>query len=241
MMLFRASQIRDPARGHPPGFRQLLEEFAEAIGHPGFPCMFAGRALARDEILFAWVPGTADPLDEFLEAFQATAAAVRQHPDQVVVIFAESSHASLDSEREFAVTLLRHLREHDRTPWPADQPTDPADPQWIFWFEGVDFFINFSTPGHRHRRSRNVGSAFTVITQSRSSFDSFVEPGDRVRAVIRERVGDYDTVPVHPALGTFGDPDNREALQFFLGESNECPVELLSHSDVKRLGRHSND
>jgi FPC/CPF motif-containing protein YcgG len=107
------------------------------------------------------------------------------------------------------------------------------DPRWVFWFEGIDFFVNFSTPSHQ-RRSRNLGSAMTMVVQARSSFDDFAEPDNRIRALIRSRVQTYDDMPVHPAIGTYGDPTSREATQYFLGDSNDITIDLLTQEDIVR-------
>ncbi len=168
-----------------------------------------------------------------LALMREAAAAIRSHRDQVVVLFLDAATGStLDTERALGAAILRHLRRHDRVPWPHGAPADPMDPRWVFWFEGVDFFINMSTPGHRRRRSRNLCSAFTLVVQSRSAFDAFAGDADPVRAHIRSRIAAHDAMPPHPALGAYGDPCSREAAQYFLGDDNEIVIDLIAEADI---------
>ena len=113
------------------------------------------------------------------------------------------------------------LRRSDTSPWPPDVPGDPGQTGWCFHYEGLDLFLNFNSPNHRLRRSRSLGSHFTVVVQCRSAFDHHPGVTATSRELIRQRVASYDDVPPHPALSTFGEPDNREAWQYFLGEDND--------------------
>jgi FPC/CPF motif-containing protein YcgG len=230
--LYPASQIT--AGGGPETRRlgELVEEFTRRVLDPAFPCVFASRPVLDDALLFGLArPGTAAVAAEVLaEAAQAIAG----EPEQIVVVFAEpSTGASLPEERAFSAEVLRHLFQRDRHRWPEGAPFDPDDPRWVFWFGGIDFFFNFSTPGHQARRSRNLGPAWTAVAQSRSSFDAFVGADHRARARIRAKLAAYDAVPPHPALGSYGDPDNREAHQYFLGDGTAPGSPLVRPSDLR--------
>jgi FPC/CPF motif-containing protein YcgG len=209
----------------------LVKEFSSRILAETFPCMFAARELLRDDLLFGLANNPDTMLPDVAELMRKAAAAIRSERNQVVVLFVEAPTAeSLVEERALAIKILRYLHEHDRVPWPPDAPTDPADPRWVFWFDGIDFFINFSTPGHVLRQSRNLGPAFTLVVQSRSTFDQF---GDQVRASIRARIADHDKVPPHPALGSYGDPTAHEVAQYFLGDSTVA-TDLLTSAHMNR-------
>lgn len=232
-MLYRAS---DFARDSGDQLVALICDFARHVQDPAFPCMFAGRAMGRDQLLF----GLSDEYG-VVDLMRDAAEAIKAVPDQVVVLFVDSPRiGTLESEKELAGDLLRRLHNADRVPWHPDAPTDPGDPRWVFWFEGIDFFVNFSTPSHR-RRSRNLGSALAMVVQARSSFDDFAEPENRIRALIRARVRSYDGMLVHPAVGTYGDPTSREATQYFLGDSNDINIDLLTREDFVQPGQDEGD
>ncbi|WP_328886484.1 YqcI/YcgG family protein [Streptomyces sp. NBC_00316] len=231
-MLYRASQV---AAGTSAGVRrlgELVEEFTHRVLDPAFPCVFAPRPVLEDTLLvgLAEAGAAAEAADLLAEA----AGAISKEPEQIVVIFADLPETgSLPAEREFSAEVLRLLRRLDRYDWPEATPLDPEDPRWVFWFEGVDFFFNFSTPGHRERRSRNLGPAWTAVVQSRSSFDTFAGADHRARLRIRARLAEYDAVPPHTALGSYGDPGNREAHQYFLGDGVDPGRPLVRVEDLR--------
>ncbi|WSV65690.1 YqcI/YcgG family protein [Streptomyces sp. NBC_01013] len=203
---------------------------------PAFPCIFAPRPVLEDTLLFglAEAAEAAEAADLLAEA----AGAISKEPEQIVVIFADlPGTGSLRAEREFSAGVLRLLRRMDRHDWPEATPLDPEDPRWVFWFEGVDFFFNFSTPGHQDRRSRNLGPAWTAVVQSRSSFDTVGGADHRARLRIRARLAEYDAVPPHTALGAYGDPDNHEAHQYFLGDGTDPGRSLVGVEDLRLPGR----
>lgn len=232
-MLVKASEIFDGRIGKAARIAQIVSEFSIRIQHPSFPCTFAKHALLEDDLLFGLAESSIDLTAAITELMREAADTIHLSPKQVIVLFADlPSDTTLTQEREFASEVLLRLRKEDRVPWPSDAPHDPNDPRWTFWFGGVDFFINFSSPGHKRRRSRNLGSAFSMVVQSRSSFDDF-GPHSKGREVVRSRLARYDDLPPHPALGAYGDPSNREMLQYFLGETNTESWELLTLEDIE--------
>ncbi|MER6291157.1 YqcI/YcgG family protein [Streptomyces sviceus] len=215
---------------------ELVEEFTHRVLDPAFPCMFAARPVLEDTLLFGLAEtGTAR---EAADLLAEAAGVISKEPEQIVVIFADlPAIGSLVAEREFSAEVLRSLRRLDRHDWPEATPLDPEDPRWVFWFEGVDFFFNFSTPGHRARRSRSLGPAWTAVVQSRSSFDTFAGVDHRARVRIRARLAEYDAVPPHTALGSYGDPSNREAHQYFLGDGVGPGQPLVDVEDLRPAER----
>lgn len=139
---------------------------------------------------------------------------------------------NLEEDKNIASAILKELLTADQTPWPASAPTNPNDPNWDFWYGGVDCFINFSTPHHVKRRSRNLGSAFTLVIQSRSTFDHIGKNPMQIRHRIRERIAQYDTIPMSPALGEHGNAP--ELPQSFLGDDNIEASMLLTEQDILR-------
>jgi FPC/CPF motif-containing protein YcgG len=233
-MLVRATELDGLAGFGADRLAELAREFAGTVLDPRFPCVFAQRAVERDELLYGLVGAAEELLPAVLATMRQACAAIRSVPDQVVVVFLDLGTAmSLVEERAVARSILTYLRRHDPVAWPADAPTDPHDPRWVLWFDGIDLFINFSTPAHVARRSRRVASAFTLIVQSRSTFDPFGGAGHPSRALIRARLAGYDAVPAHPALGAYGDPTNCEAAQYFLGDANHPSCPLVTDADMR--------
>lgn len=224
MLLFRRDSV--PAEA-----RQLMGEFAAVIDNEHFPCFFARSAFRRDELLFG-TTDVADDLDGVALLFDEAASVIHGDVDQTVVMWLTgAAPTTLEEDRRFTSTLLATLLRLDCVQWPTDRPTDPAHPQWDFWYRGVDFFVNVSTPHHVRRHSRNLGTAYTLVVQSRSSFDRIGVAGQGARSKIRERIAKYDDLPPAPALGSHGDAP--EIDQYFLGDSNApAPVPLLSHAAV---------
>jgi len=219
----------------PPAAVPFLEDFAATAGRPDFPCMFAPKAFADGELLFGHAEITDGCLEPITAVMDAAACAIARHQEQVVVVWVSGLAAeSLAQEVVAAERIMEHLLAADRSGWPAAVPVDPRDPGWNFWYAGVDFFINFSTPHHLDRRSRNLGRCFTMVLQSQSSFDRFPRQAKAMREKIRRRIGDYDALGPSPALGVHGEAP--EIDQFFLGETNTCPVRLLEPTTAGRRG-----
>lgn len=225
MRLFRRDEAPDAAVPH-------LSEFAEAIDNPRFPCFFASSAFRRNELLFG-IADVSAGLEPVVLLFDESASAIGSNIDQTIVLWLAGSETNaLEEDYAFTSAVLRELLRTDSVTWPNNRPVDPRDPRWDFWYRGIDFFINVSTPNHVKRRSRNLGSVYTLVIQSRTSFDRVGVSGDGTREKIRARIETFDDVPTSPALGNHG--DTPEIEQYFLGDSNEAThsAPLLSESDI---------
>jgi FPC/CPF motif-containing protein YcgG len=124
-------------------------------------------------------------------------------------------------------STLKELVELDRHPWPADIPTEIDSPLWEFSFAGEPIFVVCGTPAHVLRQSRR-SSTFMMTFQPRWVFANILDSpaGERAFGKIRERLANFDLVPTSPALGKYGDADNREFAQYFLDDENgpaSCP------------------
>jgi FPC/CPF motif-containing protein YcgG len=161
-----------------------------------------------------------------------------ESPDAVGVIFVEQAgDPSLEDDLELARSIVQAVMEQNAADGNAKELPEPGDPDWRLWLDHTELFINFSSPRHLKRRSRNVGLCFTLIVQARASFDhpSFRSP--RARGEIRKRLGKYDAVAPHPSLGDFNDPDDHDAVHFFLGDGDQ-PLDVTesggSHSSASQ-------
>lgn len=118
--------------------------------------------------------------------------------------------------------LLQMLHDHD--PHPALERT-PDDPLWEFSFEGSEMFVVGSSPTYKQRQSRNLGSGIVLIFQPRRLFIDPVtsEPiAAEVRKRIHKRMLAYDGMTVHPDIGFYGQPSNREWKQYALPDDNSA-------------------
>lgn len=222
-MLRRVDELRGGAPGAEPQLRKLVEEFAGVVDNHEFPCIFSTLPFLTSEIYFAVIPETVDPPESAaVDALKELCAIIRQVPDAIAVIFIEQSGGeSLTDDFELAGRIVGEVLRQNEDDHPDATFPRPEESDWELWLDDVGLFLNFSSPRHKARRSRNVGSAFTVIAQARESFDRQGRATPRAREKIRRRLETYDDVPPHPSLGSFHDADSREALQFFLGDGLE--------------------
>ena len=219
------SSFRQVRAGERPDLSALLDTFAEIVTGRDFPCTFARLPFASDQIYFDLVGNVPGSDDDVASVLVELCTRIRSEPDAVAVIFvaepAVGAAGSLADDFSRCRRILRAVERRNTERGNAPSPVSPQHPLWSLTLDGMELFVNFSTPRHRHRRSRAVGPMFTVIAQARSSFDKVSRfPGARQR--IRTRLSRYDAAPPHPCLGTYGDQDNREALQYFLGDSQEA-------------------
>lgn len=127
-------------------------------------------------------------------------------------------------------SVLRFLNQHDPQAWPADIPQDTEDPLWEFCFNGEPIFVVCNTPAHDKRRSRSA-KGFLITFQPRWVFEELKgEKGEKGRQLVRERLEKYDEVPLHPAMGAYGDEVNREWKQYFITNENTSPAKCPFHA-----------
>jgi len=198
----------------------MVGEFVSRVSDAAFPCPFAAGAISRDELVFASVRDLAQPVPAVASRITELTRLIAERPMTVGALFVTHPGAGdVAEETAFVTELLDHLADPETTDWPAAAPRDRRDPRWSLWVRGVELFMNVSSPGHGPRRSRNLGRAVTLLVQWRGAFDDY-PAGHPVRQSIRRRVEAYDGIPPHPALGAFGDEDNHEADQYYLGPGN---------------------
>ncbi|MEU8775587.1 YqcI/YcgG family protein [Streptomyces sp. NPDC048606] len=224
---------------HPEAFESHLDQFTATAGSRDFPCVFAPMALRKNELLFGGGDVAREGWQVAVTLMELAAEAIWDNPDQVVVLWMDGIESnSLDEDHEAFRRILLTLLEVGGE-WPADAPTDPSEANWNFWYRGIDFFINVSTRHHRLRRSRNLGEPFTLVVQSRASFDRLPVHATAARRQIRRRITEYDGVALSPYLGTHGDAP--ELPQYFLGDTNGCPYTAVTRQDVDAHLGHTRD
>lgn len=209
--------------------RRLLELatiFEEIATSATLPCMYTKIPFSQGDLLFTHHSrGDAGLVESIVSDLRALVQAATQRTDAMLVVFVDDFEdvvPRLEDDRDLARSVIGAvLATEPPRRSPSGCPVSPQDAEWMLSLDGLGLFLNFSSPRHRRRRSRNVGPAFTIIVQSRESFDLAGRARPSARDLIRRRVTAYDEVVPHPALGAYGDPDNREALQYFLGDDLE--------------------
>ncbi len=215
---------------------RAYESYREKLSASEFPCFFGQTGEIRGEMVYTFIPR------EFSQQF------VREMAVFVALIgTAEFDRCSLVAflEPDPEITthaafvyrfwqMLQLLHEHDRTP---DLERTPDHPLWEFSFGGTEMFVVGSSPTYVQRRSRNLGPGIVLIFQPRKLF---IDPATslpiapEVRQRIHKRMLAYDGMPVHPDIGFYGLPTNREWKQYALPDDNSpeigsCPFHSRGH------------
>ncbi len=197
-----------------------------------FPCIFGVAGYKQDQLRFAFSDTMAGgDIAPILRDFLARARSYGPNAS-LVLFFKPSPVETVQAYEQRFWSLLRDIALHDVHPWPSDIPEQLDEPVWEFCFAGEPVFVVCNTPAHVLRQSRRA-STFMLTFQPRWVFDSILdteENADKAFGKVRKRLAEYDMLPASPALGKYGDPDNREYGQYFLDEANDpprCPFESL--------------
>jgi len=215
--------------------RILLNEFEATLlseARP-FPCVFGVAGLKANSLRFCFPdPLTAHNLADTLAAYLRVAREFGPNTS-LVVISKPGPVRGLEAYRRRFWSLLGDLSMIDDAPWPDEIPERMDTPGWEFSFAGEPIFVVCNTPAHVQRQSRR-STSFMITFQPRWVFDNILGGGaaaDQAFGKVRDRLANYDLLPASPALGKYGDPDNREFAQYFLGDDNErarCPFHSLA-------------
>lgn len=211
-----------------------------------FPCIFGVDAVRRRTLRYSFVArgdGLAQRLAPALKEFAGVCHELGRRTS-LVVFFEDFGVENIDESQERFWQLLGELTCYDDSGWPDGIATDTEDPQWEFSIFGVPFFVVANTPFHGQRSSRFF-EYMAVTFQPRFVFDDIAEStpaGKNARRIIRGRLGEYDSVPPHRSLGSFGSDDNREWTQYFLPDDEStvprqarCPINHY-RSEVQMVG-----
>lgn len=203
-----------------------------------FPCIFGINGFKKGQLRFLFLEtidahGLAGPLRDFVQHSRSFGANT-----SLVVLSRPRPVASLASYKDQFWDVLNELHELDPSPWPENVPEQLDTPLWEFSFAGEPIFVVCNTPAHILRQSRRSMS-FMMTFQPRWVFDNILgteAAAAKAFAKVRERLDAYDLIPPSPALGQYGNPENREFAQYFLEDNNEetkCPFHQLARSKEK--------
>jgi FPC/CPF motif-containing protein YcgG len=232
--------------------REAYVTFKERMSDPSFPCTFGIVAQERGTLLYAFARSLQAGADrrhiqslvrEYLDRLKGLSKEESSFTLLVLLIDPRSLPAELKAHHEAVWDLLQFLHEEDTSPWAPEVSTDPDHPLWSFCLAGLPLFVNISSPAHLKRKSRNLGSALTLVIQLREGFDLIAPDtptGRRVREMIRDRIAAFDQLPTYSELGYFKDPRNREWKQYGIPDGDQpqmtrCP--FLLRKDQKAGGK----
>jgi hypothetical protein len=208
-------------------------DYRRRVLESSYPCFFGQRAEQMEEIFYAFIPRK--DRDSLLLAINAFVEALttEQFARFSLIAFFETDELSTHSAFSASFwSALQLLADADYAPGEALRPTD--DPLWEFSFRGIEMFVVGLSESYRLRRSRQIGAGMALIFQPRILF---TDPGTgtpislQVRQAIHRRMQAYDGYTVHPDIGVYGSPDNREWKQYVLPDDNSptltsCPFHV---------------
>lgn len=206
-----------------------------------FPCIPGRHGYLSDSLRFGFA---GDPVND--EAMDQVAQLLQQYGEisrdtgkyASLVIFFETTEAmkryTVEDYENLFWSVLSRVSAKDQLPWPAHIPQDPTHHNWEYCFSGHPYFAFCGTPAHQNRRSR-WAPYFLITFQPRWVFDEINEStafGRNMRRLIRQKLVEYDGVPVHPSLKWYGQADNLEWEQYFLRDDEtvapKCPFAAMA-------------
>jgi uncharacterized protein len=198
-----------------------------------FPCIPAIQGFLTNHLRFSFIEDprqlhSAKELAEVLRAYGKCSRDTGKYASLVVFFetptdILEDYH--VEDYRELFWTVLNHVTTFDEKAWPEEIPTDPSHHKWEFCFDGEPYFVFCATPAHLERKSRHF-PCLMLAFQPRWVFEKINNTtvfGRNMKKNIRKRLVDYDSVPVHPDLKWYGNENNQEWKQYFLGEDDRSP------------------
>ncbi|AGT32333.1 hypothetical protein M493_10360 [Geobacillus genomosp. 3] len=230
-----------------PWQREAMSAFAAKMADRSrlFPCIPAVQAYALDDLRYGFASDprsetAAQELAALLAEFAETSRQIGN--DAALVVFFDTPAELADGYtvaqfEELFWQLLRQTSALDVRGWLDVVPLDPNDPLWEFCFHRERFFMYCATPAHRKRQSRHFPWFMLAATPRWVLEQFYAEPvkAEKIKQRIRERLGRYDTAPVHPDLNSYGNPDNYEWKQYFLRDDETslpaCPFQRASSSN----------
>ncbi|MED4287108.1 YqcI/YcgG family protein [Priestia megaterium] len=215
--------------------------------NPKFPCIFGTSGYQKNELRFDFFQRidieSIKLLGQSLIEYLKIAKKLGSYTSFVAFFNIETNKDVEEYEKDFW-QVLNMLHRIDESPWPEDISKDTNNPQWEFSFGGEPIFVVCNTPAHKLRKSRSA-STFMITFQPRWVFDEIgllTPKGEKSKKVVRELLKKYDDISEYPYLGSYGDPENKEWLQYFISETNEvsniekCPFyQMLNQNSMEQV------
>lgn len=222
-----------------PWKQDAFETFAAKIADQDqpFPCIPAIIGQQLNHFRYGFVSNLSNDtavnqLADLLEAYSKCYREIGSYTS--LIIFYEpyremAEKVKINDYEELFWAQLNRLAELDPLAWPKHIPQDPNHLLWEFCFHGEPYFMYCATPAHIQRNSRYCPYFMLAITP-RSALERFFSSEKnavKIKASIRKRLENYDSIPIHPALNTYGNEDNYEWMQYFIRDDDtslpKCP------------------
>lgn len=244
MQLFSKNLIEDQMEELDPWQQSAYQHFKTMMSDKNspYPCVPGIQGFIKDTLRFAFVGDPRDHESSFqlAKALKEYGKISRQTGKYAsLVVFFDSMGLPKDTDvstyQNYFWSILNRVNRLDEAPWPEEIPKNPHHHDWEFCYDGEPYFAFCSTPAHQKRKSRK-SPFFTLAFQPRWVFDdinSSTPFGQKLKAVIRKRLVDYDGVPPHPDLKWYGQEDNFEWKQYFLKDDDSsllrCPFSAMKN------------
>lgn len=237
-----------------------MQEFAEIVGHRGFPCLFGQKARRIETIQYLFCEKRefnqhADffsGLMEYTKLVKETMLKERIFCP-LVVFFSEDFYVEGQQHRA-GWEAINWIYQSDPEVWPSNVSRDTENPSWSFCFNGVQLFINISSGDHKILRSRNLGKHLVLVINPRQNFDLVANAGTKsgrlIREKIRLRVAKFNNDVVPKELGFYGEEGKLEWEQYQLSEPglhkpDSCPIETsakpILQNDKTKFGEFAKE
>lgn len=223
--------------------RAVLDAFSAKISdkHKPFPCIPATIGFSKNQLRYGFIGDpreneTIQELANLLGQFTSKSRMFGSYTSLIIFyqtpVDVRDTYTMEDYEQLFW-DQLSGLTTLDSAEWPADIPQDPHNPIWEFCFHCEKYFMYCATPAHVNRKSRHFDHMMLAITprwvlQEFNKKESFAST---IKAGVRKRLANYDSVSIHPDLNSYGSEDNFEWRQYFLRDDDtslsKCPYHRM--------------
>ena len=171
-----------------------------------YPCHYARQALTAGSLDVIGVSSAswADLPRHFAEKLVSSAANDGRRHAYVIVADVSLSGTTFEDHEAMFWSILQHLHDWDREPWPDEISRDPHSARFAFCFQGFPMYVFGCSPAYRRRRSRTLGEAMAVVAVPHHSFFGIrlgTPAGAAARRQIRKRVELLDDCPPAEEFG----------------------------------------
>lgn len=226
--------------------RDAIEQFEGKMADKDkpFPCIPATKGHQQNRFRYGFVSNlydtaSAKELASLLLEYTRCCREIGTYTS--LIIFYEpfpelTEQTNINLYEQLFWTQLIQLNEMDSIEWPIHIPLDPSDPLWEFCFHGEQYFMYSATPSHKNRQSRHFPYFMLAITPRwvLEEVNKNQSMASKIKANIRKRLLDYDSIPIHPDLNSYGQEDNFEWKQYFLHDDDSSLTECPFHSRHKK-------
>jgi uncharacterized protein len=205
-----------------------------------FPCIPATQGYSLHHICYGFIGDPRDKISidvlvKLLKEYTEKSKNYGSFTSLVVFFHTKQLNFSIEQYERLFWDILNKLSEKDSEDWPQDIPINPDDSKWEFCFNGERYFVYCATPAHEKRKSRYFPYMMFALTP-RWVLEKFYQnknAAENIKQMIRKRIANYDEVPIHPELKSYGKKDNFEWKQYFLRDNNTSLNQCPFHKKVR--------